>query len=180
MEMLLSLHRIPRLHNILATLFNWTLLVGLVLFTASFTSPDTGDPRDAPLRLLPLLSAAVVATGTGTAGLACLAVRWRHNYVWLINRVYLPGALNGVAGLILTVTLVCSQHRGRWNTPTRAVVAVEAAFSLVCAVLFVLYNNLLLARVKSRHEGRGSSGAGFFRKIDMAARQRPFAPGSVV
>lgn len=181
--MLLSLDKIPRLHNILATLFHWTLLIGLVLFAAAFASPDMGTSHRETLRLLPLLAVAVVATAVGTAGLVCLGLRWRHNYVWLLNRVYLPGALNGAASLVVTIALLYSQQRGVWNAPTRAVIAFEVAVSLVCASMFVLYNNLLLARVKSRHEdGRGVGGSqlSFFGKVDNVARQRPFAPGSIV
>ena len=183
MEMLLSLDRIPRLHNILAAFFNWILLIGLILLTATFTSPGMGNSRRDTTRVVPLLVIAVVATGAGTGGLICLAIRWRHNYVWLLNRIYLPGALNGLAGLVLTLTLVYSQHRGNFNSSASAVIAIETFFTLTCTILFVIYNNLLLARVRRRHQSGECSREprrGFRGKADEAARRPSFAPGSIV
>ncbi len=116
-----------------------------------------------------------------------LGVRWRRNYVWLLNRLYMPGALNGLAGFVATVTAVYSQHRGAWGAPAAVVAMLEAALVLVCTVLFVVYNNLLLGKMKRQHEAAqqarsksGGGGRGFMGKVGKAATDPPFAPGSVV
>ncbi|KAL8371682.1 hypothetical protein RB595_001470 [Gaeumannomyces hyphopodioides] len=196
MHMLLALDKIPRLHNILASVFTWTLLAGFVVFPGAFTSP-AAPPATAP-SLLPL---AVALTSLGALGLAWLGVRWRRNYVWLLNRVYMPGALSGFVGGLATVTSVYAHAAGFWSPPAMAAAAVEAALCLLCGALFIVYNNLLLGRVKRDHDssggeklhGRGSASdeaegkgearpqrRGFITRMWRFSQSPPFAPGSIV
>lgn len=103
MEMLLHLDEIPRIHNIAASLFTWIILAGFLVVPGTFTSfknseafQNANSNKDdiahnivhsiANIGLL-YLSAGFCAVGS----LGCLWMwfRWRHNYVWLINRVFL-------------------------------------------------------------------------------------------
>ncbi|KAL8285056.1 hypothetical protein RB597_002236 [Gaeumannomyces tritici] len=193
MHMLLALDKIPRLHNILASVFTWTLLAGFVVFPGAFTTSPGAPPTTAP-SLLPL---AVALTSLGALGLAWLGVRWRRNYVWLLNRVYMPGALSGFVGGLATVTSVYAHAAGFWSPPAMAAAAVEAALCLLCGGLFVVYNNLLLGRVKRDHDssgdekprGRGSASGegegrperrGVLMRMWRFSQSPPLAPGSIV
>lgn len=127
MEMLLNLDTIPRLHNIYASLLSWCILAGFVVVPGTFTSIQelTDDPavvaNEAASTLLnsvknvPLLVIAAVCCGIGVAGMMWLAWRWRQNYVWLLNRLFLPGLMNGLAGLISTLVTVYTQQHGDWS-----------------------------------------------------------------
>ncbi|KAF3762817.1 hypothetical protein M406DRAFT_357598 [Cryphonectria parasitica EP155] len=162
MEMLLSLDKIPRFHNILASFFGWLLLAGFVVFPGTFTNiqelsadPTLAGHPDAAAILndvqnLPLVIVAAIVCGIGTFGLIWLAVCWRTNYVWLLNKIFLPGATNAVAGLISTLIAVYTQKDGEWSVMAKATGAVEAGALIVCGSLFILCT-LMLQWVKRKH-----------------------------
>lgn len=100
MTMLLHLDEIPRLHNILASFFTWILLAGFVIFPGTFTSLQSGKFDDKAktesaqsilrsVKHVPLLVVAATACVIGAAGMVWLWWRWRRNYVWLVNRIFL-------------------------------------------------------------------------------------------
>ncbi|KAB5572616.1 hypothetical protein GE09DRAFT_1100255 [Coniochaeta sp. 2T2.1] len=193
MAMLLSLDKIPRLHNILAAFFGWILLAGFIVLPGTFTSNDNAVQRATPgandvlntvvQSSLPLSVVAAVCCGIGYLGNLWLSIRWRNNYVWLINRVYIPGTLNALAGLISALTIVYSQHKGTWSVSAKVAVVVESTTCVFYLVLFLLYNNWLLEKVREQH-GQEELGVGFgskFKgKVERMARQRAVAPGSIV
>lgn len=122
--MLLGLDAVSPFHNILASLFVWILLAGYIVFPATFNSLQESsydDKADTKLkaqalvtaRNLPLLYVAGVACGIGIVG--CMWLWWKHrgNYVWVINRIFLPSLLNSVAGLVSTLVNVYSAQDGR-------------------------------------------------------------------
>lgn len=103
MDMLLHLDEIPRIHNIGASLFTWVILAGYLVVPGTFTSFKNSETfqqaennRDdiahdivhsiANIGLL-YLSAGFCAVGT--IGCLWMWYRWRNNYVWLINRIFL-------------------------------------------------------------------------------------------
>ncbi|KAB5554782.1 hypothetical protein GE09DRAFT_1122344 [Coniochaeta sp. 2T2.1] len=194
MAMLLSLDKIPRLHNILAALFGWILLAGFIVLPGTFTSIAKLQ-RDEPVQQvtgvsdvlnavqsLPLSVAAAVCCGIGYLGNLWLSIWWRNNYVWLINRVYIPGTLNALAGLISALTSVYSQHQGSWSVSAKIAVGVESATCVFYLVLFLLYNNWLLEKVKEQYREELEVGFGgtFRGKVKRMAKQPAVAPGSIV
>lgn len=175
MSMLLSLDRIPRLHNILVSFFVWLLLAGFVIIPGSFTSSarkqegetvqlpvsagGTGTGANAggkKLSLTPANTAALVigfvCIIAGAFGCAWLALRWRRNYVWLLNKLYLPLILNALAGLLATITSVYTQQAGEWGPQAVTTAVVEAVILVLNVVLFFVYNYWLLKRMRSDHE----------------------------
>ncbi|KAL2254991.1 hypothetical protein VTK26DRAFT_4413 [Humicola hyalothermophila] len=89
----------------------------------------------------------------GTFGCAWLALRWRRNYIWLLNKLYLPLVLAALLGAVATVTAVYTQQAGEWSTQAAITVVIEASVLGVSLVLFVVYNYWLLRLVDSeRHE----------------------------
>lgn len=163
MEMLLQLDLVPRMHNILSAFFGWLLLAGFVVFPGTFTSIEklSTDPDLAAelptasaildrFQNLPLLIVASVACGLGALGLLWLAFRWRRNYIWLLNRIFLPSTTNAVAGLISTLITVYTQNDGEWSLMAKVTAAVEAGDLVVCGSLFVV-STVMLKLVKRRH-----------------------------
>lgn len=122
--MLLSLDRIPRLHNILASFFTWILLAGYIVFPATFTSlsdntrlQDHSQDANAiekkileGVRNAPLLYVAAVCCGVGCLGCIWLWWKWRKNYV----RFAFPPNIDGLhtalqfLGMTLMITLARS------------------------------------------------------------------------
>ncbi len=107
--MLLHLDEIPRLYNILASLGTWIILAGFLVVPGTFTTfkeskafqeADNADGGDdagtevthaivhsiANIGLLWLSGSFCVA---GTLVCLWLWLRWRHNYVWLINKIFM-------------------------------------------------------------------------------------------
>jgi hypothetical protein len=104
MEMLLHLDRIPKFHNILAAAFGWILLAGFLVIPGTFTSfRDTEAYENASgddasrianqivnaVENVPLVYVSAFLSGIGAVGCIGLWIRWRRNYVWLINRIFL-------------------------------------------------------------------------------------------
>ena len=122
-NMLLELDDVPKLHNILASLFTWILLAGYIVFPATFNKlqKDLGKVTGSALktnalktvRNVPLLYVAAFACGIGVLGCFCLWWKHRSNYVWVINRLFLPSLMNSLAGLISTLVSVYTAQAGR-------------------------------------------------------------------
>ena len=104
MEMLLHLDEIPRIHNIAGSLFTWIILAGFLVVPGTFTSfknskqfqnADSDDGDDIAHKIvhsianIALLYISAGFCAVGTIGCIWLWIRWRHNYVWLINRIFL-------------------------------------------------------------------------------------------
>ncbi|KAK4121024.1 hypothetical protein N657DRAFT_578444 [Parathielavia appendiculata] len=211
MNMLLSLDRIPRMHNILVSVFVWILSAGFVIMPGSFTSAKRqqegqtveipvattgGANGTAKLSLTPANTAAMVVgfvcIVAGTFGSAWLALRWRRNYVWLLNKLYLPLVLNALAGLLATVVGVYTQQAGDWSTQAVITLVIEGSILVVNVLLFFVYNYWLLQRLRSDHEEVVAGGekkekrkrkkrkGGLFARFRRVRRKPPIAAGSVV
>jgi hypothetical protein len=195
MEMLLALDTIPRSHNILASFFTWILLAGFVIFPGTFTSIQSlgDDPKISAsqtatdilrsVKHVQLLVIAGVCCGIGAGGMIWLWWRWRDNFVWLLNKIFLPGCLNSLAGLISTLINVYSQQGGAWSVTAKVTAIVTGSVMVITGSLFAIYNFGILARVKKRH-GREMEaeyqGEGLVEKIDRKVHEPALEPGSVV
>jgi hypothetical protein len=101
MDMLLAMDTIPRLHNLLSSFLTWLLLAGFIIFPGTFTTISNLDNNAqiqdnhtastilASVKNIPLLVVAGVCSGVGAAGMIWLWWRWRQNYVWLLNKIFL-------------------------------------------------------------------------------------------
>jgi hypothetical protein len=103
----------------------WILLAGFLVFPGTFTSLNnlSDDPNIhsaaatdilRKVKHVQLLIVAGVTAGIGAIGMVWLWWRWRVNFVWLLNKIFLPGCLNSFAGLISTLINVYSQQGGNW------------------------------------------------------------------
>ena len=104
MEMLLHLDQIPRLHNILASVFTWILLAGFLVIPGTFTSfknsaafknAEDNDSNAVAHAILSSVKNVGLVWVSGAfcliGGFGCLWLwfMWRKNYVWLLNRIFL-------------------------------------------------------------------------------------------
>ncbi|CAE6466051.1 unnamed protein product [Rhizoctonia solani] len=162
MNMLLELDAVPRFHNMLASFFTWILLAGFVIFPGTFTSIqqlDLDDPSrsDAERWILgqvknvPLLVIAGLCCAVGAIGMIWLWHRWHMNFIWLVNRIFIPGTLHGLAGEISTLVNVFSQQGGRFSTTAIVTTIVTGVCTVVCGVLVLFYSSWKLERVKRAH-----------------------------
>lgn len=95
------------------------------MFPATFNKIQKDDGLDeqadsfwkeralASVRNVPLLYVAAFACGIGVLGCVWLWWKWKKNYVWVINRIFLPSLMNSIAGLISTLVNVYSAQDGR-------------------------------------------------------------------
>lgn len=183
MNMALSIDKIPRSHNILANLFAWMVLVAFVMAPGNFVSPVSYSHASASAEKnefvsAPLLGICLALFGLGVIGHTWLRWLHRRNYIWLMNRIYLPLMLNSLAGFITTLVLVDVQHGWWWSTAAYVTVSLEGATLLFSAGMFFLLDFVLLRKLKEEHYRQTN------RKnvVDLvkAGQRPPFAPGSVV
>ncbi|CAI6337318.1 unnamed protein product [Periconia digitata] len=163
-DMLLELDDVPKLHNFLASGFTWILLAGYIVFPATFNKLQNDERLDekannrlkaealATARNIPLLYIAAFACGIGVVGSLWLWWKHRKNYVWVINRVFLPALMNSLAGLISTLVNVYTAQEGTFSVTARVTLVVTTACSAVTVLLFLMYNSIMLKWVKMRHE----------------------------
>ncbi|KAK4168899.1 hypothetical protein QBC43DRAFT_252239 [Cladorrhinum sp. PSN259] len=202
--MLKSVEKIPRLHTMLAIFFAWALLAGFVIMPGSFTSVKrtvdeaSGIPINLGNNRKLILSKAntatmvvgFVLTVAGTFGTAWLALRWRRNYVWLLNRIYMPLVLNSSVGFIATLVGVYAMSFGEWSTQAIIAALIETSVLVVSGILFLVYNHWLLLKVredqmeltkeKGKGKGKGQGRMRLLSRFRGLRRNRPIAPGSVV
>lgn len=188
--MLLALDAVPRLDNLLASFFTWILLAGFVLFPGTFTSLQSfnvdngnGGLQQVEGRVLDVVQnvslfvIAWICCGVGAVGMIRLWWKWNANYIWLLDSIFLPGCLNGLAGVITTIANVFGAQGGRFTVNSEATLAVTGACTVICGALTVFYSAWLLRRVKLKHEmeiGReraGKHGEGLLEEVKRRAQE---------
>ncbi len=152
--------------NILAAFFGWLALAGFITLPATFTSLQRLQSTQAvqnnaaastavrSVQSIPLLVVGLVCVAIGVAGMAWLGSWWRRNYVWLLNRLYMPGILHASVGLLGTVTNIYGQQHGEWNVSATVAFTAELTLLVVSGTLFVLYDYWLLQKVKNEHDNQ--------------------------
>ncbi|EKM77588.1 hypothetical protein AGABI1DRAFT_43048, partial [Agaricus bisporus var. burnettii JB137-S8] len=158
MNMLLELDDIPIVYNLAASFFTWILLAGFVLFPGTFTSLETLDLGDGfgaflvnRIVNLPLFIVAFICTGIGIIGMIYLWWKCMQNYIWLVNKIFLPGFMNALAGVISTIVNVYGVQHGEFNTTSIITISVTAGTGLVLGIFTLWYGIFLLGIVKKRH-----------------------------
>ncbi|KAG6041888.1 hypothetical protein E4U41_000734 [Claviceps citrina] len=164
-QMLLDVDDIPFLHSVLASFFVWLLLAGFLVFPGTFTTiqrsieskhgqqwaDQTTDKILKSVRNIPLLVIAAVACGLSVIGMAVLALRHLDNYVWMLNKLIMPGVANCLAGFISTLVGVYSQQHGVWSVTAEVTAIVEGACLAIAGALFLFFEYFLLKKVRDHH-----------------------------
>jgi len=196
MQMLLDLDSVPKWHNIAVAVAAWIVLAGFVIFPGTFTSIQSISEDDenengvekfilSRVKNMPLLVVAGVCCGIGALGMTAFWIRWRRNYVWVCNRVFLPGTLNALAGLLSTIVNVYTAQNHQWSITAKISAIVEACCLAICGALFVFYSNWMLARVKKQHSKEfgyygDDDNVGIVERVKRKARQPSPEAGAIV
>ncbi|KAI6130980.1 hypothetical protein EV401DRAFT_1921695 [Pisolithus croceorrhizus] len=167
-EMLLALDDIPTVYKVLSAFFTWILLAGFILFPGTFATwadkpPNTTEHEVAAIiNNVPLLVVAWVCTGVGAGGMVWLWWRWRKNYVWIVNKIFVPGLLNSLAGLISTLTNIFSGAGSLSSvdgalgalvsTTAVSTIIITGAILVICALLVVIYQFVLIRGLRKEHD----------------------------
>ncbi|KAJ7111930.1 hypothetical protein C8R44DRAFT_632817 [Mycena epipterygia] len=158
-NMLLALDGIPPMYNILANFFTWILLAGFVLFPGTFTNLQTNNELGAVgvtavnvIKHLSLYVIAWVCTGIGAAGMLWLWYRWQANYIWLVNRIFMPGFLNSLAGVLSTLASVLGTQSATLSKSSKSTIVVTSAVAGICGGLTGFYMLVLIRRIKKQHD----------------------------
>jgi len=180
-NMLLALDSIPPLYNILASFFTWILLAGFVLFPGTFTNLQTNNALGgigvAAVNVVKHVSLFVIAwvcTGIGAAGMGYLWYRWQANYIWLVNKIFMPGFLNSLAGVLSTLSSVLGAQSSTLSISSKSTIIVTSAISGICGALTAFYMFVLIRGLKKQHDAEvgkqraGKHGEGF---ADLSKRK---------
>lgn len=170
---------VPRTHNLLSGLFTWILLAGFVVLPGTFSTLEGIQSKSGEfekvlhtIHHLPLcvpfsfdlarhssdahasLFRLVLAFGCcalGACGMLLLWWRWAHNYVWLLNSIFVPGVLNGLSGVISTFASIYGAQDGVYGASSIATLAVTGACTVICGLLTAIYSLWKLDRIKRTH-----------------------------
>ena len=139
--MLLALDKVPFIHNTAASAACWLLLAGFVVLPGTFSTLSTVNATNGTLEAtvihavqnIPLFVIAYILCGVGSGGMIYLWWRWRANYIWLLNKIFTPGALNGLAGVISTIASVYGSQNSVFNASSITTLAVTGTVTVICA-----------------------------------------------
>ncbi|KAJ6561768.1 hypothetical protein B0H19DRAFT_943811, partial [Mycena capillaripes] len=178
-NMLLAIDGIPPMYNILANFFTWILLAGFVLFPGTFTNLQQNNELGAlgitaVNAIKHVYVVAWVCTGVGASGMLWLWYRWQGNYIWLVNRIFMPGFLNSLAGVLSTLASVLGSQDATLSISSKSTIIVTSAIAGICGILTAFYMFVLIRRLKKEHDWEvgkqraGKHGEGF---ADLSKRK---------
>ncbi|KAJ7767180.1 hypothetical protein B0H16DRAFT_1308589 [Mycena metata] len=180
-SMLLAIDDISSINNLLASFFTWILLAGFVLFPGTFTNLQQQTNLNAVeslgvnvIKHVSLYVIAWVCTGIGAAGMLWLWYRWQANYIWLVNRVFMPGFLNSLAGVLSTVASIFGTQGSTLSVASKSTIIVTATIAGVCGILTGVYM-FLIRGIKKQHDqevGKQRAGKHGEGVVDMS-KMRP-------
>ncbi|KAL2801857.1 hypothetical protein BJX63DRAFT_441766 [Aspergillus granulosus] len=170
-RMLLELQNIHWMYNSAASLANWMLLAGYLVIPGTFTSLQKSDSIEDKLshnhaekailetiQNPPLVAIAWSLLGIGIGIIFVLFRRWRRNYLWLINRLFIPTLLNTAAGLLTSFINIYTAKGGDWSVMALLTVIVSGVLAASSAGLLVFYKFWKLRIVETDHERETRAG----------------------
>ncbi|OQE56376.1 hypothetical protein PENNAL_c0417G07520, partial [Penicillium nalgiovense] len=126
-------------YNVTVSIANWALLAGYLVIPGTFTSLKESSQVEeiltknnagrAVLHTIqnpPLLVVACLFLAGGAAALTLLFRRLQSNYLWLINKIFMPAAFNAAAGLLTTLVNIYTSRSGHWSVMAIATIIVTA------------------------------------------------------
>ncbi|KAJ6171505.1 hypothetical protein N7470_000572 [Penicillium chermesinum] len=147
-------------YNVSASAANWILLAGYLVVPATFTSLNdstavektlqANDAGRAVLRTIrnpPLLAIACLFFVVGATLLGYLFVCFRKSYSWVVNKIFLPGCMNAVAGLLTTLVSVLANHSGECSIMAIMTFVVTGTTSGIFLILSIWYKFFLIQPV---------------------------------
>ncbi|PWY96005.1 hypothetical protein BO94DRAFT_552807 [Aspergillus sclerotioniger CBS 115572] len=166
MQMLLELDYIPWFYSVLAGAGHWVLLAGYLVVPGTFTSlqEKTKDldevlTKDSveesvikAIRNPPLLGISCSCLALGVTLMLWLSWERRNNYIWLVNKLFIPTFLNAMAGLVSTLINIYTAQGGDWSIIAIMTVIATGLSMVVSMTLTIFYKFCKLESVKREHE----------------------------
>lgn len=90
-------------------------------------------------------------------------------------KVYRPGLLNSLAGILSTLTNVFGVHHATFSVSSKSTIIVTSAVAGVCGILLLVYQFVLIRGIKKKHDAAvGKQRAGKFGEgvVDLSKRQK--------
>ncbi|CAI7667860.1 unnamed protein product [Penicillium crustosum] len=164
-RMILEADGIAWQDNVLASTAHWILLAGYLVIPGTFTSlqksdtvrndlaeNETGEWILNTIQNPPLLAIACVLFISGLAIMGWLFWEYRGNYIWLINRIFIPTLLNALAGFLTTIISLYTAHDGDWSIMVLLTV-ITSGLSVACSlILLYIYKSGKLQKLKREHD----------------------------
>lgn len=202
-QMLLAHDSVTRWYNFLAAFCSWLVLAGFILFPGTFTNiqeletVNNVQVQKASVALLnfvgayriflsrsddfdqvnriPLLTVAGTCCAVGAVGMLALWYKFRHNYVWLIDRLFVcvllnsyrhvlwielcsAGAINSFTGIISTLANVFGSQDGNFSITARVTIIVTSVSCIICSLLWLFYLIFKLAPIRYEHRREFGTG----------------------
>ncbi|KAH6869634.1 hypothetical protein B0T10DRAFT_593434 [Thelonectria olida] len=158
--MVLEAHETPAFDCLLAAISNWLFLAGFVVFPGAFTSlshatllseSQTGRAvQDFIGRNMSLLAVGILCCSVGGAGIGWVSWKFRGNYVWLVDRIFLPGLLNAIVAFLMSLINIYTAQDGDWSATAIVTVCIIGAWGIVTASILAVCELWFLRKL--RHE----------------------------
>ncbi|KAH7303368.1 hypothetical protein B0I35DRAFT_384077, partial [Stachybotrys elegans] len=142
------------LHSLGAKACTWLLLAGYLTFPSTFASLQdsqflhesgkAGNYIASAVENVPLLYVASFCCAFAAIGLIYLWVRWRHNYVFLMDRIFEPVVIYSFMGLLSTLQNVYAVHKGEWSITATITGSIVCAWFAFFIIIFSVYRFWLL------------------------------------
>ncbi|KAI1086051.1 hypothetical protein F5B19DRAFT_480596 [Rostrohypoxylon terebratum] len=138
-------------YNLLAAVASWLLLAGFVIIPGTYTSlqkadlgaTGAGKVLNNVIQHTSLLGIAITCCILGIAGIGVLWWWFRNSYVWLNDRIFLPGILNATTGLVTTLVNIYTAKNGAWSATAIATVTLIGVILGVMVAGFSAYALLI-------------------------------------
>ncbi|KJA18265.1 hypothetical protein HYPSUDRAFT_45441 [Hypholoma sublateritium FD-334 SS-4] len=158
-NMMLALDDISMMYSILASFSAWILLAGFILFPGTFSSLQKTVTNKVGTGAVPTnvidrvtFIVAWACTGIGALGKLWLWWRWRKNYIFALNKIFLPGLMHSLAGVLSTLSNVVGAQGAKFSATSKLTIFVTSGSTVVFGVLTAFYSLWLVRRVKARHD----------------------------
>ncbi|GLA55982.1 hypothetical protein AnigIFM63604_003471 [Aspergillus niger] len=164
MRMLLEVDDMPWMYNVITGVAHWTLLAGYLIVPGTFTALQrSGQVQDvlakdhvgqAVLNTIqnpPLLAIACILFVASTAALGWLYWEWQRNYIWLVNRLFLPIIMNAAAGLATTLINIYTARDGDWSIMALITTIITGVTLVAAASLTIVFKFIKLKEVQEAH-----------------------------
>ncbi|CAG7957991.1 unnamed protein product [Penicillium salamii] len=150
-------------YNIIASSANWVLLAGYLVVPGTFTSLQrssalnnslshntAGDAILSTIQNPPLLAIACILFVLGTTTMGWLFRAHRINYIWLINRLFIPTLLNAFAGLLTIIINICTARHGDVSIMALLAIITTGLSATSSFALTIMYKKKL-KRLREEH-----------------------------
>ncbi|EXL39881.1 hypothetical protein FOCG_17548 [Fusarium oxysporum f. sp. radicis-lycopersici 26381] len=156
-DMVLAAHECPFALRFIAAASNWLLLAGFVVFPGAFTSlsrmkllSESQAGRNAQyfIHNTPLLAIGILCCSIGSAGIGWVSWKCKGNYVWLVDRIFVPGLLNSVVALLMSVVNIYTAQNGEWSITAVVTVSIIGVWGTITALMLVVYELCFLRKLR--------------------------------